>query len=157
LAGELQAEAGPGDLREGEGLVPVHPAAAVLDVVPAPRGGPGAASEPVARLEQQGRPAVAGRLPGGGDAGEPAADHDDVVRAVSHEWYKCTTAVGDFEVRCSAVAVTTLSASGSSGSRRPARRWRGVPRGVPGAGSSVHGRAGVLRAGSSPRRPPPRR
>src|SRR6185437_8380401 len=95
VAGELDAEAGAGDLREGEGLVPVHPAAAVFDVVPAPRGRPRPAAEPVARLEQQGRPAVAGRFPRRGDAGEPAADHDHVVPAVHHDWYKCTTgAVG---------------------------------------------------------------
>src|SRR6185437_4985801 len=102
-ARQLEAEAGAGDLREGERLMPVHPAAAVLDVVPAPRRRPRAAAQPLARLEQQRRAAVAGRLPRSRDAGEPAAHHDHVVPAAPHDWYKCT--------RCDRWRRTTASES----------------------------------------------
>ena len=79
VARQLDGQAGAGDLGEGVRLVPVHPAAAVLDLVAVPRSRPGAAAQPVAPLQQQHAATVPRRLTGGGDPGEPAADHDHVV------------------------------------------------------------------------------
>ena len=76
---ELDPEPGPRDLRPDVRLMPVHPAAAELDVGVVPAVRPGAATQPVARLEEKGGGPAQGRLAGGGDAREPTADDDDVV------------------------------------------------------------------------------
>ena len=73
---------GPGQLREGVRLVPVHPCTAVLDRKPVPAGTPRATPEPVTALEQQRPPASQRALAGGGDPGESAADDDDVIALV---------------------------------------------------------------------------
>ena len=83
VARQLDGQAGAGDLGERVGLVPVHPAAAVLDLVAVPGCRPGAAAQPVAPLQQQHTATVPCRLTGGGDPGEPTADHDHIVHARS--------------------------------------------------------------------------
>ena len=87
--GELDADAAARDLRPGVGLVPVHPAAAVLDLLAVPVGRPGAPAEAVLRLQQQRAAPRQRDLAGRRHAGEPAADHDHVVHA-STPWYICT-------------------------------------------------------------------
>ena len=79
------ADALPGARQLGPGvrLVPVHPAAAELDGVPAPVVVPGAAAEPVARLDQRAVEARERQLARGGDPGEPPADDDGVEHARS--------------------------------------------------------------------------
>ena len=63
--------------------MPVHPAAAELDLVAAPVAVPGAAAEPVARLDQRAVEACERQLARGGDAGEAPADDDRVEHARS--------------------------------------------------------------------------
>ena len=76
---ELDPEPGTRDLRPDVRLMPVHPAAAELDVGVVPAVRPGAATQPVARLEEERGGPAQGRLAGGRDAREPTADDDDVV------------------------------------------------------------------------------
>ena len=85
LLADLDAEAGARDLRPHVRLVPVHPAAAELDVGAVPLERPGAPAEAVARLEQQRVGSAQRRLARGGDAGEPATDDDDVVHPAELE------------------------------------------------------------------------
>ena len=49
-----------------------------FDLVAVEVSGPGAAAEPVARLEQQRRVAVLHRIARGGDTGEATANHHDI-------------------------------------------------------------------------------
>ena len=48
---EVDGQAGSGDLRPGVGLMPVHPAAAVLDVDAVPGSCPGAAADAIAGFQ----------------------------------------------------------------------------------------------------------
>ena len=76
---DLDPEAGAGDLRPDVGLVPVHPAAAELDVLVVPPARPGAPAEPVAGLEEERLGPAERGLASRSDAGKPAPDDDDVV------------------------------------------------------------------------------
>ncbi len=78
VVAECDAESRASDLGPRVRLVPVHPAAAVLDRDAVPRGRPGAAAEPIACLEQQDRPASQCGLAGRRHPGEPAPDNDHV-------------------------------------------------------------------------------
>ena len=91
VVAELDREPRPGQLGEGVRLVPVHPGAAVLDGEPLPLGAPGATSEPVASLQQQGPAAPLRALAGGGDAREATPDNDHVIALGHPEVYKCTS------------------------------------------------------------------
>ena len=79
------ADALPGARQLGPGvrLMPVHPAAAELDVLAAPVAVPGAAAEAIARLDQRAVEPGDRQLARGRDAGEPTADDDCVEHARS--------------------------------------------------------------------------
>ena len=67
------------DFRPDVGLVPVHPRAAQLDLLPAELERPGTTSDTVPALEQHRAMAGMRQLSRGGDSGEAAPDNDDVV------------------------------------------------------------------------------
>ena len=78
VARELDGEAGARDLAPGVRLVPVHPSAAVLDLLAVPRCRPGAPAEPVTGLEQQHVATGQRRFSRRCHTGKPASDHDHV-------------------------------------------------------------------------------
>ena len=77
------ALAGARQLGPGVRLVPVHPAAAHLDVVSAPVAVPGAPAEPVARLDQRAVEPGDRQLARRRDSGEPASDDDRIEHGPS--------------------------------------------------------------------------
>ncbi len=86
VGAQVDRQAGAGDLRPGVGLVPVHPAAAVLDVDALPGRRPGAAADAIAGLQQERFEAGVGGFASGGDAGKSPADHDNVVHVQTFQY-----------------------------------------------------------------------